>query len=100
MRRLVESWIAAEKAYGFNLAEAIRQLNEDRGMALTHSRVAEWRSGKYAPSHQAISYMLYNTLPWAIEQAGIQATQAQLDALDELLWKMKIVDGERHVELL
>ena len=100
MRRLVESWIEAEKAYGYNLAEAIRQLNHDRDMAVTHSRVAEWRRGKYAPSHQAISYMLYNTLPWAIKKAGIQATSEQLDALDELLWKMKITDGERHTELL
>lgn len=44
--------------------------------------------------------MLYNTLAWAIEKAGIQATKAQLDALDELLWKTEIKDGERHIELL
>jgi hypothetical protein len=100
MRRLVESWIEAEKSYGYSLAEAIRQLNQDRSMALTHSRVAEWRNGKYAPSHPAISYMLYNTLPWAIKKAGIQATDEQMDALDELLWKTKITDGERHIELL
>lgn len=99
MRRLVESWIEAEKAYGYTLAEAIRHLNKDRGTKLTHSRVAEWRTGKYTPSPAIISYLLYNTLPWAIKKAGIQATETQLDALDELLWKTKMADGERHVEL-
>jgi len=57
MRRLVESWVEAERAHhGNSLAEAIRRLNENRGMRVTHSRVSEWRRGVYAPSQLVLSH--------------------------------------------
>jgi hypothetical protein len=44
--------------------------------------------------------MLYRVLFWALLKAGIQATEAQLDALEELIWKVNVTDGERNIELL
>lgn len=86
MRRLVSSWIAAERElYGNSLAEAIRRMNDKRGCRVTHSRVSEWRRGVYVPSQVAISQMLYRTLPWALEKAGIHATKDQRRALEALL---------------
>jgi hypothetical protein len=101
MRQLVNSWIAAERElHQKSLAEAIRRMNDKRGCRLTHSRVAEWRRGVYVPSQVAISQMLYRTLPWALEKAGIQATNDQMRALESLLWITFDKDGQRGVELL
>jgi hypothetical protein len=33
-------------------------------------------------------------------KVGIKATEAQLDALEDLIWKINKVDGERNIELL
>jgi hypothetical protein len=101
MRQLVKSWIAAERElYGKPLAEAIRRMNDKRGCRVTHSRVSEWRRGIYVPSQVAISQMLYRTLPWALEKAGIRATNDQMRALESLLWISFEKDGQRGVELL
>jgi hypothetical protein len=101
MRRLVESWITAEKeGYGNSLAQAISYMNKERGIKLTYSRLAEWRRGKYTPSPQVISQMLNWVLPWALEKAGIQATDKQIEALEELIWEIKVTDGQRNIELL
>src|SRR5262245_60511649 len=101
MRRLVESWIRAEKAlHGNNLAAAIRLLNDQRSMSITHSRVAEWRRGRYVPSQVCLSHMLLRTLPWALEQAGIPASLAQRYALVDLLWMTKKKPGETLIYLL
>ena len=46
MRRLVESWVEAEKiAYRNTLGGAIEELNRECGVKLTYSRLAEWRRG-------------------------------------------------------
>ena len=101
MRQLVCSWVAAEKnGYRNTLAQAIRDLNSECGMALTHSRLAEWRRGKYTPSPEALSQMLYRVLPWALREVGIEATEAQLDALEDFLWKVNVTNGERNIEHL
>lgn len=101
MRRLVESWIQAEKAYhGNNLAAAIRRMNERREMCVTHSRVSEWRRGVYVPSQVVLSHMLYRTLPWALEEAGIPAGSEQYRALQGLLWITTDKDKQMFVELL
>jgi hypothetical protein len=63
-------------------------------------RLAEWRRGKYTPSPKVLSQLLYRVLFWALLKAGIQATEAQLDALEELIWKVNVTDGERNIELL
>lgn len=97
MRRLVESWIEAERSRDLSMADAIRQLNECLETRHTHSRVAEWRRGIYAPSQDAVSYMLHRTLPWAIDQAGIAVTDDQFRALVQTLW---IGDEDGSVELL
>jgi hypothetical protein len=100
MRRLVESWIEAEREYyGNSLAAAIRRMNEKRGCRLTHSRVSEWRRGVYAPSQVMISQMLYRTLPWALKKAGIAATREEVRALESLLWLTFQKDGQWYVEL-
>jgi hypothetical protein len=101
MRQLVESWVAAEKTgYRNTLAEAIRELNQECGTTVTHSRVAEWRKGKYTPSPKVLSHMLYRVYPWALQKAGLRASEAQLDAIEDLLWKVNVTGGERNIELL
>ncbi|OFW14499.1 MAG: hypothetical protein A3H27_06600 [Acidobacteria bacterium RIFCSPLOWO2_02_FULL_59_13] len=101
MKRLVESWTFAEWSHHHNrLAAAIRILNKDLGMNVTHSRVSEWRRGVYVPSQAVLSRMLLRTLPWALKKAGIQATENQIDALENMLWKFNVTDGQRHIELL
>ena len=101
MRRLVESWIEAERDHhGNRLAQAIRRMNEKRGGSLTHSRVSEWRRGVYVPSQVILSQMLYRTLPWALQRAGIAPSEAQYQELEKLLWMAQEKDGEIYVELL
>ena len=106
MRQLVISWVSAQKTgYRNALPTAIGALNRECGINVTHSRLAEWRAGKYTPPAKVLSHMLYSVLPWAlreagIQAAGIQATEAQLDALEDLIWVVTSKDGERHVELL
>lgn len=86
MRRLVESWLTAERSRGLSQADAIRQLNDILGAKHTHSRIAEWRRGRYAPSQDALSYMLFRTLPWAIDEVGIAVSDDQFRALVQKLW--------------
>ncbi len=101
MRRLVESWIEAERQhYGNNISAAIARMNEKRGTKLTHSRVSEWRRGVYVPSQVILSQMLLRTLPWALRQAGITATDDQVRELESFLWRMENRDGCWCVELL
>ena len=88
MRRLVESWVAAEKAhYGNNLTEALKGMNATLEMKVAPSRVSEWRRGVYEPSQGAISFMLFRTLPWALGRASIPASPAAYGQLEELLWE-------------
>jgi hypothetical protein len=101
MKQLVSSWVEAEKnGYGHSLREAIEELNRQCGIKLTYSRLAEWRKGKYTPSQKVLSQMLYRVLFWALIKAGIQASEAQLDTLEELIWKVNVRDGERYIEHL
>jgi hypothetical protein len=101
MRQLVESWVEAERTgYRNTLAEAIKILSPECGITATHSRVAEWRKGKYTPSPRVLSHMLYRVYPWALLKAGLRASEAQLDTIDKLLWKVNTAGGERNIELL
>lgn len=101
MRRLVESWIQAEREHhGNSLAAAIRRVNEKCGTKLTRSRVSEWRRGVYVPSQVILSQMLFRTLPWALEQAGIAASQPQFLELEKLLWLMEEKGGHHLFNLL
>ncbi len=101
MRQLVSSWVEAEKnGYRHTLSEAIEELNRECGIKLTYSRLAEWRKGKYTPSQKVLSEMFYRVLPWALMKSGIKATDEQLDALEDLIWKVNVRDGERYIEHL
>lgn len=101
MRRLVESWIQAEEeCYGNSRAAAIRRLNETRGLSITKSRVSEWRRGVCVPSQVVLSQMLFRTLPWALQQAGIEVSDEQLSQLERRLWVAEERDGQVHVDLL
>lgn len=101
MKRLVESWIRAEREYhGNSLAAAIRRLNETRGVNVRHSRVAEWRRGVYVPSQLILSMMLYCVLPWALREAGIEVGGQQMTKLSGLLWRNFERKGETYVDLL
>jgi hypothetical protein len=95
MRRLVESWIKAEQSRGNNLAAAIRILNDLLGTKVTHSRLSEWKRGVYAPRQEVLSLMMLRTLPWALRQAGIEASDDQGKALVGLFW----LTDEDRVEL-
>jgi hypothetical protein len=101
MRQLVSSWVEAQKhGYRNTLGGAIKELNQECGIKLTYSRLAEWRKGKYTPSQKVLSQLLYKVLPWALMKVGVMATEAQLDALEDLIWNVRVTDGERHIELL
>lgn len=77
MRQLVDSWVEAEKTgYGNTLGDAIKALSKECGITLTHSRVAEWRKGKYTPSPKVLSHMLYRVYPWALQEVGLRASKA------------------------
>ena len=99
MRRLVESWLEAEKQdHGNTPAAAIRRMNEKRNLRLTHSRVSEWRRGIYVPMPLVLSQMLLRTLPWALKNVGIQATAQQIGELKKLIWVVD--DQNERIELL
>ncbi len=100
MRRLVESWIEAERHRCQSIASAIKILNKDLGMNVTHSRVAEWRRGVYVPSQLVLSYMLRRTLARALQRVGITVSGAQLAELQKLLWVVREKDGRPEVELM
>ncbi len=102
MRQLVMSWITAHKAgYRNTLPDAIGILNRECGTQ--HDPFPGWLSGALASTRRRRrfkAHMLYWALPWALREVGIQATEAQLDALEDLLWTVTTKDGERHIELL
>ncbi len=101
MRRLVQSWVHAEREqHGNSVGGAIKRLNEHLGMRVTYSRAAEWRRGTYVPSQLVLTYVLYRVLPWALKQAGISVTKDQRRALESLLWTPVEKDGKAGVELL
>ena len=101
MKRLVESWIEAEKQYHQNsLGAAIANLNESRGMRVTYSRVSEWRRGVYVPSQLVLSHMLFRVLPWVLMDSKVPASDEQVDRIKSKLWA-HVVDGqESYWELL
>jgi hypothetical protein len=101
MKRLVESWICAEKDHhGNTLAQAIRMMNEKHGAQLTPSRVSEWRRGVYVPTQLMLSHILHRTLPWALKHAGISASAEQFRALKECFWVHFEKDGKKKIGLL
>jgi cation transport ATPase len=101
MRRLVESWVQAEKElHGNNLAAAIKLLNETNESKVTHSRVSEWRRGVYAPSQVALSFMLYRVLPWALKQAGLEVSDSALEEIERHLWIVEYEGGSRYIETM
>lgn len=100
MKRLVESWIEAERDRGNTLAAAIRRLNERCGMHVTHSRVSEWRNGVYMPSQLVMSYMLHRSLRWLLTSADVSISASQYQAIVSLLWDTLDEDGQSYVELV
>lgn len=101
MRQLVASWIKAEQyRYGHSLSAAVALMNQTIGSATTTSRVSEWRRGVYVPSTVAVSYMLSQTLPWAIRESACPFTRDQYQMLAALLWQTGVEHGETYTELL
>ena len=49
------------------------------------------------PFPKVLSHMLYRVYPWALRRAGLHASEAQLDTIEDLLWKVKLTDGERNM---
>src|SRR5258706_16438009 len=87
MRQLARSWLEAErKYYELSLAQAIRQLNEELGTHYTHSRVSEWKRGKHRLSAVAVSVLLYRSLPWILQTAGVSVSEDQMARIDDALW--------------
>jgi len=97
MRKLVETWIEAEREmYGNSIGKAVNRLNETLGGAVTTSRVSEWRRGIYCPSQEALSEMLYRGYPYVLHKAGVKLAPGQLDVIDGMLWVIeKHEDGHK-----
>ena len=101
MRQLVSSWVEAQKhGYRRTLGEAIKELGQECSIKLTYSRLSESRRGKYTPSQKVLSQLLYDVLPWALQKAGVKVTAEQQEALDGLIWNIKMADGQRQIEML
>ncbi len=97
MRRLIETWVKAEKEYhGLRQTQAIKHLGETVGANVTHSRLSEWRRGVYCPSPTVISEMLYRALPWILKQSGVRAGPEQMDAIDHSIWVIE-PDGQEQI---
>jgi hypothetical protein len=99
MRRLVESWVQFNLSRGRTLADSIRKLNDARGSKVTHSRLSEWRRGVYVPEPAVTSMMLLETLPWALRQAGIEASREEIARLQDMLWNTREENGKTLFEL-
>lgn len=100
MRKLVTSWLQAHaEGYRNNNTRAVKILNEHCGTKATLSRLSEWRKGRYTPSPTVISHMLFWTLPWALLKVGIETTQEQRDALEDLIWEIVVTNGERDINM-
>ncbi len=101
MRQLVSSWVEAQRhGYHRTLGMAIKELGRECAIKLTYSRLSEWRKGKYTPSQKVLSQLFFDVLPWVLQEAGVKVTAEQQDVLDGLIWNVKVVDGERQIELL
>lgn len=97
MKQLVEIWLKAEKHYyGYTQARAIRRMMEMTGQRITHSRVSEWKRGKYCPSATVLSEMLWRTLPWALGQADLYVSPEQQDKIDTKFWEFKGEGAQRE----
>ena len=97
MKRLVESWGKAEKNYyGNTQAQAIARLNKTLKLRITHSRVSEWKRGKYHPSALVLSEMLWRTLPWTLWIAALDISPTQQNQIDACLWVFK-GEGDQRV---
>src|SRR6267378_7582005 len=87
MRQLARTWIEAEREYyQLSPARAIRRLNKELATRFTHSRVSEWKRGKHQPSSLVLSVLLYRSLPWILETAGVSVSDGQLARVDDALW--------------
>lgn len=99
MRRLVESWNAAERElHGNTLAAAIEDLNQTLQMRVSRARVSEWRRGVNHPSTSVVSQLLWRTMPWALGEAG--APPGALESIRAHLWRIEMRDGEEWYDLL
>jgi hypothetical protein len=65
-----------------------------------HGDIIVAHAGKYTPSPEVLSHMLYRVYPWTLQKVGLRASEAQLDAIEDLLWKVNVTGGERNIELL
>ena len=87
MKQLVRTWIEAERDYyKLSPARAIRRLNKELATHFTHSRVNEWKRGKHHPSSLVLSVLLYRSLPWVLEAAGVSVSEGQMAQVDDALW--------------
>jgi hypothetical protein len=63
------------------MADAIRDLNEELGMAVTHSRVREWMRGEKMPGPDACRYMAAVAVGWVLRQEGVRIEDEALDRI-------------------
>lgn len=81
---LVDTWIAATRARGLNLAGAIREMNEATGSRYTSSRINEWRRGVREVPATARSHMMKDALPYALIECGVKRV-SNIEALTQAL---------------
>ena len=65
--------------------------------ALAGRRLAQGQAHTFAQG--PVPYALPG-ISMALKRAGLHASEAELDAIEGLLWKVNVTDGERNIELL
>lgn len=86
---LVRSWLEVELDIpGRRRVDALRDLNEEFTMTVTHSRLSEWLSGKVAPPREVRRYMARCAIERVLRSAGIDSLgldDARLDRIADRL---------------
>ena len=75
----------------------LEQRVRHRGDALAGGRVAQGQVHAFAQG--PVAHALQG-LSLGSPEAGLRASEAQLDTIEELLWKVNTADGVRNIELL
>lgn len=82
---LVRSWLEVELCVpGRRRVDALKDINEEFGMTVTHSRLSEWLSGKVAPPREVRRYMARCAMGRVLRSEWINTLHLDDAALDRI----------------